>query len=79
MTAVFWPPVLPDEELITAVVEKPNRQGEFKVRFNRYIVMPGDIDSWTNDNEGAERISIKLVLSEETLELLEDQELEIDL
>ena len=41
--------------------------------------MPGDIASWTNANEGADKISIDLVLSEETAELLDDYELVIEL
>lgn len=60
-------------------MEKPNRVGQFDINFNRHIVLPDDIGSWTSENEGAQRLAIKLVLSEETEELLQDLELSIDL
>lgn len=73
------PPPEKDQEIISAFVEKPNRIGQFYVNFNRYIVLPEDMSQWTSQNEGADRLSIKLDLSEETEELLHDLELNINL
>ena len=38
--------------------------------------MPSNLTAWTNENEGAKRIKVKLMLSETTQVLILDQEID---
>jgi len=64
-----------EDKIIRVFVFKPNSLGVFNLEFNRFILTPRNMTSWTSENEGADRISITLVLCSETKALLEEQDL----
>ena len=66
-----------DDPVIRAKVYKSNTLGQFDMEFNKFIAAPRNLTTWSSSNEGAERINIWLLLSDETKGLLEEQELHI--
>lgn len=68
-----------DDPEIRVNVYQSNTLGQFEMEFNKFIAAPRNMTNWSSRNEGAERIKIWLLLSDETEALLEEQELNITL
>lgn len=45
--------------------------------FSRRVRLPTNVADWTNENEGAERLKILFIPTDDTLEVIEEKEKEL--
>lgn len=60
-------------------MDPPDLEYNTMVRFSKFIKLPSNATEWTHANEGKQRMNITYHASEETLTILYDQDLSIDL
>ena len=65
----------PTETLVS--ISQVDETGLFEIRFSDDVLWPDDTLSWTSSNEGADYFDILFFASDETLDLLEHEELEV--
>lgn len=66
-------------EIIFVVVEKPNIEGFFNVKFSKYIKLRRNCTEWSDTNEGDDRIKMKYIPSLETKDYMYDLDVEIEM
>ena len=64
-------------QIIKVKVGQPDSEGKLKVVFSKPIKLPNDCTEWNKSNEGTTRISIELMMSTTTEDVLYDEELSL--
>ena len=60
--------------IVKVQIGYPNKHGKFEISFSRPIKLPSSCNEWGELNEGAERLVIKIIKSEETMTLEYNQD-----
>ena len=65
------------KELIKVKIDEPDAEGNFNVKFNRDIRLPTNFTQWTSENEGADKLQVEYLPSEETQTFMYDLGIEV--
>lgn len=71
---VFTPELPERNDEVVVKIQSPDSQGRVEVKFSREIRLPTNFTSWTDQNEGAERLRVQYLPTNETKVLVEEMD-----